>query len=509
MKFYDKAKLTVQSWKWGDWVVSARREAWVPYGGPAGGNGGKWWSIILRANPHLNTLVDFHNQKKLSAPNGDPWRTKEQYGKNAEDLIIGLPLGSIVRDAHTGKPIWHCYHADDSFIMCRGGQWWVGNMHFKNAVNQYPNFALLWEPGEIKEIEIELQLLADVALIGTPSVGKSSLINTVANVKAKVADYPFTTLIPNLGSVKHRDVSFNMVDVPGLIQWASSWKWLGNEFLRHIMKARVWAFMMDLSRYESWMHEFETLAHEIITYMGDTLKVSKDFGQIDDIVFDFIVENRGLQLVISAVRWWAKETIITKDVMFIYNKADAVNDDEVVQECIHYSFTGIQSFLKKTYSCDISEDFFMSRVHITSTYARTGIDELLNDLVENHEVWSMQEFLREDIIIEPVPVAPRPWSRESITIKETTAEDVPWLIEQWLVDEQDVEYSKVWYIKEREVARLTYMVPRWNDEAEMRYWNVLDKKKLLQKLVSAGLVKWDIIHVQSFYTWVEDRFIRY
>lgn len=510
MKFYDKATFVVQSGKGGDGVVSARREAWVPYGGPAGGNGGRWGHVILQANPQINTLVDFHNQKKLSAPNGDPGRTKEQYGKNAEDLIINLPLGSVVRDASTGRPIWHCYHADDSFVVCRGGQGGVGNMHFKNAVNQYPQFALQGEPGETREIEIELQLLADVALIGTPSVGKSSLINTVANVKAKVADYPFTTLIPNLGSVKWREMAFNIVDVPGLIKGASDGKGLGNEFLRHIVKARVWAFMMDLSRYEAWMDEFSVLAAEIISYMWKTLLETKDYWDISDVMFDFFLEGSSLELVISVMKNGEKEEIMKKDILFVYNKADAINDQDIVDELLEFSFKNIQSYLSDSHNCDITKQIFFDRVHVVSTYARTGIDQFLNDLVENHHVGNMEAIISTKAFdiqeLERLPAS----SRESgIEIREVTPIDMPYLIEEGMVDKQDVEYSKVRYIKEREVTRLTYMIPWWNDEAEMWFWNVLDKKKLLQKLITAWLVKWDIIHVHSFYAGMPDRYIRY
>lgn len=143
-------------------------------------------------------MIDYRYTKVFAAPKGEPGRTKEQYGKNAEDLVLLLPVGTIVRDIQSGHVIHQFLTDGDEFEICHGGQGGIGNMHFKNASNQYPQFALLGEPGEAKEVELELQLLGDVALIGTPSVGKSSLINTISNVKAKVADYPFTTLIPNL-----------------------------------------------------------------------------------------------------------------------------------------------------------------------------------------------------------------------------------------------------------------------------------------------------------------------
>ncbi len=508
MKFYDKATITVVSGKWGDGVVSARREAWVPYGGPAWGNGGKWGNVILVPNPHLNTLVDFHFQKRLVADNGNPGRTKEQYGKQADDLIIGLPLGSIVRDAHTGRPLWHCYHPEDSFTICRAGQGGIGNMHFKNATNQYPQFALLGEPGETKDIEIELQLLADIALIGTPSVGKSSLINAIANVKAKVADYPFTTLIPNLGSVKHREVSFNVVDVPGLIAGASQGKWLGNEFLRHIMKARVLWFMLDMGRYERGIGEFGVLFDELLQYLRSSLMQTRDYGVISDISMDIDIQHNRWQLVVHAQTDTGEKDIFRKDIMVICNKVDMIDDADIAQEYVDAVYTHIAEYFGKTFDIKLARHDFAP--FILSTYSRQGVQEWLDDIVHYYMATEVAATATKDLApLDLEIIEPAKREKDSVEIYENTAADMPLLIEEWYVDEQDTTYSKVRYIKEREVCRLVFMIPWWNDEAEMRFWNVLDKKRLLQKLISAGLVKWDIIHVESFYSGVEDRFIRY
>ncbi len=508
MKFYDKATITVVSGKWGDWVVSARREAWVPYGGPAWWNGGRWGSVVLVGSPHVNTLVDFHFKKKLVADNGDPGRTKEQYGKQAENLIIELPLGSIVRDVHTGKPLWQCYNPWDQFVICRGGQWGVGNMHFKNAINQYPQFALLGEPWETREIEIELQLLADIALIGTPSVGKSSLINAIANVKAKVADYPFTTLIPNLGSVKHRDVSFNVVDVPGLIAGASHWKGLGNEFLRHIMKARVLCFMLDMSRYERGIEEFGVLFDELLDYLRTSLMSSRDYGIIEDITIDLEVKNNRWQLVVHADTTDGKKDIFKKDIVLICNKVDAIDDADIAQEYLNAVYAHIKTYFKKTFGHYLAQKDFAP--FVLSTYSREGVQEWLDDAAQYYMADEVAAQAAKDLAPLDLEVLDaKPTGREAVEIRETTDIDMPLLIEEEYVDVQDTTYAKVRYIKEREVCRLVYMLPWWNDEAEMWFWNVLDKKRLLQKLISAGLVKGDIIHVQSFYSGVEDRFIRY
>jgi GTP-binding protein len=198
--------------------VTGRREAGVPLGGPSGGNGGDGGSVVLRASKDENTLQSYRYKANFKAKPGEPGKSKDQYGANAENLVLTVPVGTIIRDKETDE-ILHAFAEDgEQWTAVYGGEGGVGNMHFKDSVHQYPNFCLLGEPGNKKEIVLELQLLADVALIGTPSVGKTSLINTISNTKAKVADYPFTTLVPNLGSVTVQDIHFNVIDIPGLIK---------------------------------------------------------------------------------------------------------------------------------------------------------------------------------------------------------------------------------------------------------------------------------------------------
>ncbi len=221
-------------------------------------------------------------------------------------------------------------------------------MHFKNAINQYPNFALLGEPGEQRNIEIELQLLADVALIGTPSVGKSSLINSIANVKAKVADYPFTTLIPNLGSIKHHGRNFNMVDVPGLIEGASQGKGLGNEFLRHIMKARVLCFMADMARYDKGVGEIAILLNELVQYLEATIRVSLDYGDLDDI--RIAMDCTGLQwkLDVMGITAGVERLLFTKEIMIVCNKIDEIDDEEIRSEYCDALYTSLCTYIIET-----------------------------------------------------------------------------------------------------------------------------------------------------------------
>lgn len=501
MKFYDKVQVTLQSGKGGDGIVSARREAKVPYGGPAGGNGWKWGAVILRWSKDVNTLIDFRYSKIFGAPKGEPGRTKEQYGKNAEDLILKVPVGTVVREVETGH-VLHQFLADgDEYVACAGWQGGIGNMHFKNASNQYPQFALLGEPGETRQVELELQLLGDVALIGTPSVGKSSLINAVSNVKAKVADYPFTTLIPNLGSVKHRDFSFNLVDVPGLIEWASGGKWLGNEFLRHILKASVFAFVIDASRYEQGMEEFGKLFDEVLHYMHAKFMQSRDFGgEISAIDFQLSKEKKNLLLQVNAVINGEQRVLMKKMIMIVLNKSDLLEDSEIISEYRTTFARHAQHYLQDKFG--ISLDSSEIEIVLTSAVTREGVDGRL-DMLQHYIQYEREHVSM--LLFDVVPVAPKPqWH-----IREVTEAVMPWLIEKWYLQELDAKYSKVREVADAEFCRLAYMLPWGNDEAELRFWNVMSKKRFVQKLESAGLVKGDIIKVTSLYDGVEDKYIRY
>ncbi len=210
-------------------------------------------------------------------------------------------------------------------------------MHFKDAVHQYPSFCLLGEPGNKRTIVLELQLLADVALIGTPSVGKTSLINSISNTKAKVADYPFTTLIPNLGSVTVQKTNFNVIDIPGLIKGAAEGKGLGNAFLRHILKARVFCLMADISRYDKGITEIPELLDEICAYVHNKL------GGLDKKVEIQIREDNGF---ITLYAYEEGELIIEKRMIFLINKYDLINDQEILKEYQQQLIKEILKFFK-------------------------------------------------------------------------------------------------------------------------------------------------------------------
>ena len=250
--FVDQIKIEVHAGKGGDGMVAFRREKYVPNGGPAGGDGGRGGSIILKVDEGLRTLMDFRYHRIFKAKNGGNGMSKQMTGPSAEDTIIAVPQGTTVRDLDTGEIIGDLVEKDQELVVAKGGRGGRGNIHFASAKNPAPEIAENGEPGEDHYLELELKMLADVGLIGFPSVGKSTLLSVVTGAKPKIAAYEFTTLTPNLGMVMLPDGrDFAMADMPGLIEGAGDGKGLGHEFLRHIKRCRVLIHVIDMSGFEN------------------------------------------------------------------------------------------------------------------------------------------------------------------------------------------------------------------------------------------------------------------
>ena len=246
--FVDEVEIKVEAGKGGDGCTAFRREKFVEMGGPYGGNGGHGGDIIFKVDEGLSTLLDLRYQKTLKAPNGENGRGKNQHGKGAEPLVVKVPLGTVVTDLDTGFIIADLSHKDQEEIIAKGGRGGRGNTAFKTQTNTAPNFSENGEEGEHKTLKVEVKMLADVGLVGLPSVGKSTIISCVSKSKPKIAAYHFTTLNPNLGVVRSSDgKSFVMADLPGLIEGASEGEGLGDKFLRHIERTRVLLHMVDLA----------------------------------------------------------------------------------------------------------------------------------------------------------------------------------------------------------------------------------------------------------------------
>ncbi|MFA5511009.1 MAG: GTPase ObgE [Candidatus Kapaibacterium sp.] len=245
MKFIDIAEIYIKAGDGGNGHVSFRKEKFVPLGGPDGGNGGRGGNVVLLTSPHINTLVDFKFKRRFIADNGKPGGKAQKSGKWGKDLIIKVPVGTVVKSAD-GNIIADLSEKDQEFVIAKGGNGGFGNAMFATSTNQAPRHANPGLPGEEFDIILELKLLADVGLVGFPNAGKSTLISVISAAKPKIADYPFTTLVPNLGIVYlDEGKSLTVADIPGLIEGASEGKGLGIQFLRHVERCNVLVFMIS------------------------------------------------------------------------------------------------------------------------------------------------------------------------------------------------------------------------------------------------------------------------
>ncbi len=248
MRFVDEAEITVTAGKGGDGSASFRREKYIPKGGPDGGDGGRGGSVYLEGNSGLNTLADFRHQRSFKAQNGQPGSGRQKTGKGGGDIVIRVPLGTIVSDAETGEAIGDVTEDGQQLLVARGGKGGLGNVHFKSSTNRAPRRTVPGGAGEERGLHLELKVLADVGLLGFPNAGKSTLISKVSAAKPKVADYPFTTLYPNLGVVRiDNEQSFVIADIPGLIEGAAEGQGLGIQFLRHLQRTRLLLQLVDMA----------------------------------------------------------------------------------------------------------------------------------------------------------------------------------------------------------------------------------------------------------------------
>lgn len=248
MRFVDEVTIRVEAGKGGDGALSFRREKFVPRGGPDGGDGGDGGDVVLVGSKDLNTLADFRHTRVFRAPHGGKGKGRNMSGKSGEDLLIPVPLGTRVTDAGTGELIGEITHDGERLLVARGGQGGLGNARFKSSTNRAPRRTTPGRPGEKRELYLELQVLADVGLLGAPNAGKSTLLRAVSDARPKVADYPFTTLYPHLGVVRvgpHQ--SFVMADIPGLIEGAAEGAGLGIQFLKHLKRTRLLLHLVDIT----------------------------------------------------------------------------------------------------------------------------------------------------------------------------------------------------------------------------------------------------------------------
>ncbi len=273
MQFYDRAKIFVKAGDGGSGSAHFRREKYVPYGGPDGGDGGRGGSVYLEIDPGLNTLVDYHYHQHHRAGNGGNGFKQRSHGAKGDDIILRVPAGTVVRDADSAELLADLVDPNQRVMVARGGRGGLGNVHFATSTNQTPREAQKGEPGEERWLTLELKLIADVGLVGFPNAGKSTLLSVVSAARPKIADYPFTTLVPNLGVVavgepgSRDDFSFVLADIPGLIEGAAQGAGLGHEFLRHVERTRLLLHLLDGASLERDPWEgFQAINRELAEY---------------------------------------------------------------------------------------------------------------------------------------------------------------------------------------------------------------------------------------------------
>jgi len=287
MIFVDEVTVEVKAGDGGNGAVSFRKEKFVPHGGPWGGDGGKGGDIVLEADSNLSTLLDFRYQRRHAARRGGDGASKDMIGRDADDLVLRVPIGTVATDTETGRVLADLTKHGMKVPIARGGRGGRGNAHFATSTHQAPKYAENGEPGQAYNIKLELKLLADVGLVGFPNAGKSSLITSVSAARPKIADYPFTTLVPNLGVVKIDDSPENTLvfaDIPGIIEGASDGAGLGQQFLRHVERTRVLIHVLDAGGYSGRdpLEDYEKLNHELSAY-SDRLAGLKQIVAINKI----------------------------------------------------------------------------------------------------------------------------------------------------------------------------------------------------------------------------------
>ena len=348
MKFVDEASVRIEAGKGGDGCLSFRREKYIERGGPDGGDGGEGGSVYLIADDRLNTLVDYRFKPRCKAPKGEHGKGSDRTGSKGDDIYLKVPLGTSIYDDDTGEFVGDIGAVGDTLLVARGGKRGLGNTRFKSSTNRAPRRITKGEPGELRNLRLELKLIADVGLLGLPNAGKSTLIRAISAARPKVADYPFTTLVPNLGVVRvGEEKSFVVADVPGLIEGAAGGAGLGVQFLKHLARTRVLLHLVDLMPVDESdpTDNFMTIEHEVASY---------------------------------------SEGIAEKPRWLVFTKADLVPPDELAERC-------------EAIASEIGHE---GPIHCISALTGAGTGDLVNDLARYLDELNEQEELAEKLLEE-------------------------------------------------------------------------------------------------------------
>ena len=491
MKFWDKVKVDVISGYGGNGCASGRQEKYIAYGWPDGWDGWRWWSIYFVGDEWLSSLIDLHYKKQIKAKHWEHGKGSDQYWEDAQDIFVKVPLWTIVKDKNTGKLLGTILKHWEKLLIAKWWRWWRWNIHFKNSVKQYPDFAMYGEPWEKKTLEVELQLVGDVTLIGYPSVWKSSIINTLSNAKAKVAEYSFTTLVPNLWVVKHKNKDFVLVDVPWLIEGAGNGKWLGNEFLRHILKSKIWTFVIDISRFEDSLRELEVLKNEIETWTNTRLQL--EFPNIInwDIEISYTATKQWLNMSI----YYSNKLLFSKTIIFLINKIDLVSDEDIIAE---FERELIQ---KITYL------FWVNIWQIFYWYA--GNKDIYNNFLDEI-IWILKNKHSDNTVFDEYLIPRSEYIKEvkeDRYVKNITETEIPKLLKENYIDENQASVLNVFEVANKKLAYYTYILPWGNREAVLLFFDVMKSEWISKWLEQNDVMIWDILKIKSPYVGIEDRYI--
>ena len=332
MKFIDESTIEVHAGKGGDGAASFRREKFMPFGGPDGGDGGRGGSIYAIADGNINTLIDYRYARIHRAKNGQKGRGADCYGRGADDIELRMPVGTVISDAETGDVLVDLAHHHQRALIAQGGKGGIGNLHFKSSTNRTPRQFTKGDPGESRMLKLELKVLADVGLLGMPNAGKSTLIRAVSAAKPKVADYPFTTLHPNLGVVRaNMNRSFVIADIPGLIEGAAEGAGLGHQFLRHLARTRLLLHLIDMAPLDEGadpVKDARAIVAELRKYDEALYKkprwlILNKSDLLDDAVRDKLVKS-----IVRRLRW--------KSQVFVISAISGAGCNELVQAIMNY-----------------------------------------------------------------------------------------------------------------------------------------------------------------------------
>lgn len=450
--FCDEVKISLKAGNGGDGAVSYRREKFVPKGGPDGGDGGKGADIILQADENINTLADFTQNKTYSAESGQNGGKRDKAGRSGEDLVMKVPVGTIIYDV-SGEFLFDLDEHEDEYIVARGGKGGFGNAHFSSSVRKTPDFSEKGEEGEEIDVRFELRLVADVGIIGLPSCGKSTLISRISNSKPKIADYPFTTIIPNLGVVDlsefggDKEQSFVAADIPGLIEGASEGKGLGDDFLKHISRSGILIHMLDCSS--------------------------------NDIIEDYRTIRKELELFDPA--------LVEKVQLVVINKID-IADDEIIAD--------LEKQLVK------AEKDLKGRVMSISAVAGAGVKELVFRLwqeLQKRPKEVVKKASKDHVKVYRPHLDKDPREIHVEFMYDVDANKFEPLVYGALVPEDEKVERKLFRIKGKRLEQIVKMTDLEKESAIRRVYDVIKKMQVDKRLAKLGAKPGDYVKISNVF----------